>query len=114
MTEECGDYCRIEDEDRAEECPYYAMGICDKGIYERCPVEVEEEFKRSYRPAQKGTRRDLPGIEQRPGKMTDQEAIDILSSYKVDCCKPGAFKVVAAISVAVSCLEERRRRDGQA
>lgn len=53
---------------------------------------------------------DRTDIQRRPGKMTDQEAIDILNDHKIDCSKPGAFKVIAAISIAVACLEERGGR----
>lgn len=52
-------------------------------------------------------------------KMTVQEAIDILNdyrtalqeardtlnSYQIGCSKPGAFRTLDAVSVAVSCLE---------
>lgn len=107
-VETYGDACRIADEDRREECPNYLMGLCSKWPGEPCPIEAEDEYRRFYRPIRGETGQE--DVEHRPGKMTDQEAIDILNNYKIDCSKPGAFKVIAAISVAVSCLEERKDR----
>lgn len=39
------DYCKIGDEDITAECPYYFMGCCGLSRYERCPIDVEREFR---------------------------------------------------------------------
>lgn len=51
--------CHIENEDLAEECPYYCMGLCDIRNHERCPIEVEEEYKKFYKPTKREEVKEL-------------------------------------------------------
>lgn len=52
------DVCWIEDENEYEECPYYCMGLCGMGIYDRCPCETEKEFGRFYKRSQRESKEE--------------------------------------------------------
>ena len=56
-------------------------------------------------PEQAGRIKDRLEAESKRFSMPEQEAMDVLNNHQIDCRRPGDFKMIAAIAVALSGLK---------